>query len=103
MRTKHFDLGDAGAKAARDWVHGNSCGDAFCTIQWTAGGYLAFGLSGCDTFDLHNFWGLFDSHNHGSLTVHFLNRSGVVIGRYAGGMHDPVKWDPVWAVRTCNR
>ncbi|MGW1213782.1 hypothetical protein ACWD5F_29610 [Streptomyces sp. NPDC002499] len=104
VRTKHFDLGDAGASAARAWVHNrNSCGDAFCTIQWTAGGYLAFGLSGCDTFDLHNFRGLFDAHNHGSLTVTFLNQWGKEIGWYTGGMHDPVNWGPVWAVRTCNR
>jgi hypothetical protein len=65
--------------------------------------YRVFSLSRCETFDLHNFRGLFDAHNHGTLTVEFLDRGDGVIGWYRGGMRDPVNWDPVWAVRTCNR
>ncbi|WP_433515989.1 hypothetical protein ACQP2T_10675 [Nonomuraea sp. CA-143628] len=102
IRTKTFPFNPAGAQSARDEVHDRSkCGDAFCTIQIVAGNYKVFKLSGCDTFDLHAFGGLFDSHNHGSLTAQFLDQWNTPIGWYRGGMKDPVQWDPVYAVRLC--
>ena len=104
VRFWDFPLTSAGGAAARAWVHDrNKCGDAFCTIQRLSNAYRVFSLSGCDTFDLYGFTGYFDAHNHGSLTVHFLDSRDAVIGRYAGGRPDPVRWDPVYAVRTCNR
>ncbi|MFI1212372.1 hypothetical protein ACH4UV_32770 [Streptomyces sp. NPDC020802] len=104
VRFWDFTLDGEGAAAARWWVHSRAeCGDAFCTVQRLDDRYRVFSLSRCDTFDLHNFWGLFDSHNHGTLTVEFLDRWDGEIGWYTGGMRDTVDWGPVWAVRTCNR
>lgn len=94
----------AGLRLAGAFVHHPLlCGDAFCTIQVFGNKYRTYRISRCDTFDLFNFRGKYDAHNHGSLTVHFLDARGRVIGKYKGGTKDPVKWKPIYAVRTCNR
>ena len=101
---RDFALNSLGARRARSFVHDRrQCGDSFCTIQRLSDRYRAYRMSGCDFFDLYNFRGRFDAHNHGSLTVTFLDPVDRVIGRYAGGRHTPVRWGPVYAVRTCNR
>ncbi|MQA94780.1 MAG: hypothetical protein GEV11_09060 [Streptosporangiales bacterium] len=55
-----------------------------------------------DIFDLHNFYGLWDAHNHTRSSVHFLGRNDEFLARYASGRVDNVNWTPVHAVATCS-
>lgn len=100
-----FPLNPSGAALAQMRVA--NCDDAFCTIQIQRyRGQVRYELMvvwGCDTWRLDQFSGSFHAKNGGTLTVHFLDASRRVIGRYWGGRHDVVDWDPVWFVRTCNR
>jgi hypothetical protein len=99
-----YPPGAGGAQAARDHVHTRSrCGDAFCTIQSDGTRYLVFAFSGCDRFYLENFRGLYDSHNHGSLSVYFYGADGQFLANYWGGRSDRVLWDPVYSLQTCVR
>jgi hypothetical protein len=105
-RVTHTDFPrtPAGLRLAKTFVHNRLlCGDALCTIQVFNNRYRTYRISRCDTFDLFNFRGRYDTHNHGSLTVHFLDARGRVIGKYKGDSRDPVRWNRVYAVRTCNR
>lgn len=105
-RVTHTDFPrtKAGLRLAKAFVHNRLlCGDSFCTIQVFNNKYRTYRIARCDTFDLFNFRGRYDTHNHGSLTVHFLDKTGRVIGKYKGGQKNPVQWKPIYAVRTCNR
>ncbi|GIF78263.1 hypothetical protein [Asanoa siamensis] len=94
------------AQLARAYVH-ESCGDAICTIQSIQRNYWVFKFYQCDVFDLSGFAGLFDTHNHGSMGVWFYGKDlGGSVGQpvitwYWAGRQDPVRWDPVYSLKTC--
>jgi hypothetical protein len=92
----YFNQPNAAARA-RDWVHSAaSCGNSFCTIQsYNGDRYRAYKLTGCTVYDLDNFFGTYDSHNHGTLDVKFRDDSYDVLATYWGGRADAVDWKPV--------
>lgn len=99
-----FSDPNAGAKA-RAWVHsGSDCGNSFCTIQrYNNDRYRAYKLTGCDIYDLDNFVGEYDAHNHGTSRVNLLNDSYTIIGWRGGGSSTNVNWSPVGKIGLCNR
>lgn len=100
----YFSDPNAGAKA-RAWVHsGADCGNSFCTIQrYNNDRYRAYKMTGCDIYDLDNFTGLYDAHNHGTSRVNLLNDSYGIIGYRNGGSALAVNWTPVGKIGLCNR
>lgn len=99
-----FSDSSAGAKA-RAWVHsGVDCRDSFCTIQrYNNDRYRGYKLTGCDIYDLDNFVGEYDAHNHGTSRVNLLNDSYGIIGWRGGGSATNVNWSPVGKIGLCNR
>ncbi|WP_203712818.1 hypothetical protein [Asanoa siamensis] len=90
-----------GATEANNYVHNNCSGNSFCTVQRHGGAYYIYWFGGCDVFDLRGFSGYWEAHNHSTRGVYFYDSAGNVIGQYAGGRRDPVRWDPIWSIRTC--